>query len=231
LDYFTDKLKQLQTALKDKTFAETINISHSNDFQALYFAQHLYQPLLYINANAFAVEGVEQAIKIAPVALNKGERDFVLHMKNFYEGNPDFFADKSLYLLRNKSKQGIGFFDVHGFYPDFLVWLVVGDKQYISFVDPKGIRQLRGFDDPKIQLAKVIREEIEPRLNDPDVILNSFIISNTPLREVRHWAGFSDNAILSDRERTMFNEHHVYFQEDQNEAYVRLMLESVLASR
>ena len=231
LDYFTDKLKQLQTALKNKTFAETINISHSNDFQALYFAQHLYQPLLYINANAFAVEGVEQAIKIAPVALNKGERDFVLHMKNFYEGNPDFFADKSLYLLRNKSKQGIGFFDVHGFYPDFLVWLVVGEKQYISFVDPKGIRQLRGFDDPKIQLAKVIREEIEPRLNDPDVILNSFIISNTPLREVRHWAGFSDNAILSDKERTMFNEHHVYFQEDQNEVYIKLMLESALASK
>ena len=231
LDYLTEKLKDLQHAIANKTFADTINISNSKDFQALYFSQHLYQPLLYINANAFAVEGVEQAIKIAPVALNKGERDFVTDVKKFYECNPDFFADKSLYLLRNKSKQGIGFFDVHGFYPDFLVWLVVGEKQYISFVDPKGIRQLRAFEDPKIQLAKVIREEIEPRLNDPNVILNSFIISNTPLRDVCHWAGFSENAVLSNNELALFNQHHIYFQYDQSEIYVKLMLEGVLDSK
>jgi hypothetical protein len=227
-EYFADNLKKLQSAIANKKFASTINISNSQDFQALYFSQHLYQPLLYINANAFVVDGVEQAIKIAPVALNKGERDFVNDMKHFYEDNHAFFTDKELYLLRNKSKKGIGFFDVHGFYPDFIVWLVVGDKQYISFVDPKGIRQLRAFDDPKIRLAKVIRDDIEPRLNDPNVILNSFIISNTPLKEVRHWANFSDKAILSNEEMKLFNEHHVYFQEDQNEVYIKEMLEMVL---
>lgn len=35
-----------------------------------------------------------------------------------------FMKDKELYLLRNKSKKGIGFFDALGFYPDFIVWLI-----------------------------------------------------------------------------------------------------------
>jgi hypothetical protein len=228
LDFFMDKLSELKREIADKTFADTINISNSNDFQALYFAQHLYQPLLYINYGAFGIEGVDKSIKIAPVPLNSGEKDFVSSMKLFYDENPDFFADKSLYLLRNKSKQGIGFFDVHGFYPDFLVWLVVGNKQYITFVDPKGIRQLRSFDDPKIQLAKTIREEIEPRLNDPNVILNSFIISNTSIREVSHWTGFDNKTLFGEKEIMEFNKHHVYFQYEQSETYVKKMLEQIL---
>lgn len=228
LDFFAENLNKLKNELADKSFARTINISNSNDFQALYFAQHLYQPLLYINYGAFGVEGVEKSIKIAPVPLNGGEKDFVSSVKLFYENNPEFFADKSLYLLRNKSKQGIGFFDVHGFYPDFLVWLVVGNKQYITFVDPKGIRQLRSFDDPKIQLSNVIRTEIEPRLNDADITLNSFIISNTSIREVSHWAGYDNKALLGEKEMLEFNKHHVYFQYEQSETYVKMMLEQIL---
>ena len=228
LDYFVENLERLKQEISDKKFADTINISNSPDFQALYFSQHLYQPLLYIKADAFSIAGVEKSITIAPVPLNKGERDFVMDVKKFYDDNPDFFKDKSLYLLRNKSKQGIGFFDVHGFYPDFLLWLVVGDKQYISFVDPKGIRQLRSFEDPKIQLAKVIRSEIEPRLNDSDVVLNSFIVSNTPITAVSHWDGLSHKAVLDDRDYKTFNEHHVFFQEGQKEVYVSKMMEYIL---
>ena len=181
-----------------------------------------------LTIGAFGIEGVEKSIKMAPVPLNNGEKDFVSCIKLFYDENPDFFADKSLYLLRNKSKQGIGFFDVHGFYPDFLVWLVVGNKQYITFVDPKGIRQLRSFDDQKIQMAKTIREEIEPRLNDPDVILNSFIISNTSIREVSHWIGFDNNALLGKKEIVEFNKHHVYFQYEQSETYIKDILSSII---
>ena len=97
-----------------------------------------------------------------------------------------------------------------------------------AFVDPKGIRQLRSFDDPKIQLAKTIREEIEPRLNDPDVILNSFIISNTSIREVSHWTGFDNKALFGEKEIMEFNKHHVYFQYEQSETYVKKMLEQIL---
>ena len=228
LDFFKENIERLKAELENKSFAETINMSNSNDFLAMYFAQHLYQPLLYINGKAFNVEGVENAIKIAPVPLNKGERDFVADVKLFYDKNMDFFSDKSLYLLRNKSKQGIGFFDVHGFYPDFLVWLVVGTKQYITFVDPKGITRLRSFNDPKIQLANVIRNEIEPRLNDTDVVLNSFIISNTHIREVSHWAGFEDKALLTEKDMKVFNENHVYFQYEQSETYIKDMLLQIL---
>ena len=230
LDYFKENLERLKQEIADKIFASTIDISNSADFQAMYFAQHLYQPLLYINSKAFNIEGVEKSIRIAPVPLNSGEKDFVNSMKLFYANNPEFFADKALYLLRNKSKQGIGFFDAHGFYPDFLVWLVVGDKQYITFVDPKGIRQLRSFSDPKIQLAKVIREEIEPRLNDPDVVLNSFIISNTSIKEVSHWTGFNDKVLLDEKDLKLFNDYHIYFQYEQSETYVKDLLEKVLNS-
>ncbi len=228
LDYFIDNLNRLKQEIEDKSFAETINISNSNDFQALFFAQHLYQPLLYIKPDTFAIDGVENSIKIAPVPLNKGERDFVSDVKHCFDTNPAFFKDKSLYLLRNKSKQGIGFFDVHGFYSDFLMWLVVGEKQYITFVDPKGIRQLRSFDDPKIQLANVIRTDIEPRLDDPNVILNSFIVSNTPITAVSHWAGFDHKVVLGAEDFKAFNNKHVYFQYDQKETYILQILQSIL---
>ncbi len=230
LDYFVDKLTEVKASLADATFAATVNISNSSDFQALYIAQHLYQPLLYINHRAFTVDGVENSIKIAPVALNSGERDFVNSIQRYYDSHPDFFADKQLYLLRNKSKQGVGFFDVHGFYPDFLVWLVVGQKQYVSFVDPKGITHLRSFDDPKIQLYKTIRTDIEPRLNDPDVVLNSFIISNTPLARVSHWAGLNHTAVPGAKEYKMFNDRHVYFQSEQSETYIGQMLNTIINS-
>lgn len=230
LDYFVDKLNEVKTTLEDKTFAATVNISNSIDFQALYIAQHLYQPLLYLNSKAFPVDGVEHPIKITPVALNSGERDFVNSIQNYHDTHLDFFEDKELYLLRNKSKQGIGFFDAHGFYPDFIVWLVVGQKQYISFVDPKGITHLSSFGDPKIQLYKTIRTDIEPRLNDPNVSLNSFIISNTPIVRVSHWTGLSDNATLGEKERKMFNDQHVYFQSEQKETYIGKMLDTILNS-
>ena len=42
------------------------------------------------------------------------------------------------------------------------------------------------IDDSKIRFYRTIRE-IERRLNDPNVILNSFIISNTPYQQVRWW--------------------------------------------
>ncbi len=230
LDYFVDKLTEVKASLSDKTFAATVNISNSRDFQALYIAQHLYQPLLYINHSAFSLEGVNNPVRIAPVALNLGERNFVNSIQHYHDTHTAFFANKQLYLLRNKSKQGIGFFDVHGFYPDFIVWLVVGQKQYVSFIDPKGITHLRSFEDPKIQLYRTIRTEIEPRLNDSDIILNSFIISNTPISRVSHWAGLSHTATLGAKEYQMFNDRHVYFQSEQAESYIGKMIDAIISS-
>ena len=63
--------------------------------------------------------------------------------------------DKELYLLRNLSKgRGVGFFEAGNFHPDFIVWLIADGQEYISFVDPKGIRNLghktRRFDSTRL---------------------------------------------------------------------------------
>ena len=89
------------------------------------------------------------------------------------------FEGKELYLLRNMSRgKGIGFFEAGNFYPDFILWLLVGDRQYVTFIDPKGIRNLEGTNDPKIEFHNTIKG-IEDRLDDPQVVLSSFIASNT----------------------------------------------------
>ena len=208
--------------LENKTFTADFNISGNGEFEALCFQRHLYQPLLWLNAEAFKVEDVDMPIRIVPIALNQGERDFIKHLRAYYDGHPDFFKDKSLYLLRNKSRKGIGFFYYQGFYPDFILWLVSGRKQYISFIDPKGLRNIKGFDDPKIRLAETIRADIEPQLNDPDVILNSFIISITPFNDIRHWSGTKDI--------TDFNNRHVYFQKDQKHEYIDMLMKAILGT-
>ena len=51
------------------------------------------------------------------------------------------------------------------------------------FVDPKGIRNL-GPTDPKVQFHETIKE-IEQRLGDATVRLQSFIVSNTPSHTMR----------------------------------------------
>ena len=57
-----------------------------------------------------------------------------------------------------------GFFEAGNFHPDFILWLIEGDKQNVIFVDPKGIRNLVPSD-LKIQFYETIKE-IEHRLGD-----------------------------------------------------------------
>lgn len=225
---FCKAINKLKQELTEGTFSKSIKIANSNDFEALYIAGHLYQPLLYLNESSFKHKELGSLIEVQPVALNRGERDFVCDIQRFFDNNPAFFADKSLYLLRNKSRKGIGFFDDSGFYPDFIVWLVVGEHQYVSFIDPKGIRNLNGFSDSKIQLYKVIREDIEPGLHDTSITLNSYIISNTEMKDVKHWVDFPELDLSSKQKK--FNEHHVYFQGDQKDSYIQLILENMISS-
>jgi hypothetical protein len=176
--------------------------------KAIWFGQHLYQPLLYLD---------QKIVEISPVPLNKGERLFVEDLKTFHDGAADFFADKELYLLRNLSKgRGVGFFEAGNFHPDFIVWLLIGDRQYIAFVDPKGIRNL-GPTDPKIQFYETIKE-IQQRLGDPKVLLSSFIVSNTPSHTMKMLWGI---------DKATMKAHHILFQEEDKDSYVRTMLETV----
>jgi hypothetical protein len=196
-----------------KTLIEIGNLKpwEFSGMKAIWFGRHLYEPLLYLDQNI---------VEVSPVPLNKGERNLVEDVKAFHDGASEFFVEKELYLLRNLSKgRGVGFFEAGNFHPDFIFWLIVDDRQYIAFVDPKGIRNL-GLRDPKIQFFQTIKD-IERRLGDPSVTLNSFIISNTPSHVMRLlWA--VDKAAMRSR--------NILFQEEDKPDYVKDMFEQILAS-
>ncbi|MCV4607674.1 hypothetical protein OFB74_32735, partial [Escherichia coli] len=82
--------------------------------------------------------------------------------------------------------RGIGFFEAGNFYPDFILWLLINGKQYVNFIDPKGLRNLDGPEDPKIEFHSTIKQ-LQSRLKDQDVILNSFIISSTSFENIKGW--------------------------------------------
>ena len=178
--------------------------------KAIWFGSHLYQPLLYVK---------DRVADIFPVALNKGERQFVEDLKAFHENDGGFFEGKKLYVLRNLSKgRGIGFFEGGNFHPDFILWLIVGGVQHVIFVDPKGLLHV-GEGDPKIRFCETVKE-IEARLAEPDIRLHAFIVSNTPSFAMAARWGMTKPAMI---------ERHVLFQEEDRETYVRSMLGAVLA--
>ena len=147
--------------------------------EVLSFKNHLYEPLIKASgAN----------ITVKPVTLNDGEMRFVTRLKQYCAANPTEFEGKPLFLLRNMSRgRGVGFFEAGNFYPDFILWRIDGDKQCITFVDPKGIRNLSWANEPKLDFFKTIAD-IEKRLGDSNVTLRSFIVSVTPAAEMAlHW--------------------------------------------
>ena len=176
--------------------------------KAIWFGRHLYEPLLYLDENI---------VEISPVPLNKGERLFVEDLKAFHGNDGGFFKDKELYLLRNLSKgRGVGFFEAGNFHPDFILWLLIGGKQHVVFVDPKGIRNL-GPTDPKIQFHQEIKK-IEARLGDANVHLQSFIVSNTASHTMQMFWGMN---------KAEMQKRHILFQEEDRDTYVRSMLATV----
>ena len=68
--------------------------------------------------------------------------------------------------------------------------------------------------DPKIQFHETIKE-IEQRLGDPAVRLQSFIVSNTPSATMR---------MLWRMEKSEMQKRHVLFQEEDKDSYVGTML-------
>ncbi|CAA6606099.1 Type III restriction protein res subunit [Rhodospirillaceae bacterium LM-1] len=180
-----------------------------NGMKAIWFGRHLYEPLLYLDQNV---------VEVSPVPLNKGERNLVEDVKSFHDGTPRFFADKELYLLRNLSKgRGVGFFEAGNFHPDFILWLISGGRQFIAFVDPKGIRNI-GFNDPKIQFFQTIKD-IERRLGEPSVTLSSFIVSNTPSHVMR---------LLWAIDKPAMEARNILFQEEDKATYVNVMFKRIL---
>jgi superfamily II DNA or RNA helicase len=137
----------------------------------IYFDAHLYIPILLQN---------KEIDRIYPAGLVESEKEFIEGLRNYLKNNKPQFE---IYLLRNFPKRGIGFFNLSGFYPDFIMWIKSNKKQIIVFIDPKGLEHTKGLDDEKIQLKNTLKE-IEQKLGKSDLMLDSFILSKTPYNEL-----------------------------------------------
>lgn len=150
------------------------------------------------------------------------EVKFVLDLQSYINtpAADDLLKDYELYLLRNADNKyrGLGFALAGNFYPDFLLWLVNKQtgQQYLTLVDPKGIRNMN-HDDAKIEFYKEIKN-IEAKLDHPELTLNSFILSITPMKDIL-------NNSLSEEE---FAEKNVLFMVGNGTAYLQKMLEKIL---
>jgi len=170
-------------------------------------AAHLYRPL---------VVGSGRAWKVTPVVLDKNEASFLEQVCKHRRDRPGWFEERELYVLRNKSRTGVGFFEEGGFYPDFLLWIVEGQRQTLAFVDPKGLRNVEGLTDPKVKLHHNIRE-LESELGQ-EVQLRSFLVSNTSRADI-HWA--------RDLTASDFESSGVFFQDDLH--YMAKLLEAAIS--
>ncbi len=180
-----------------------------------YFKNHLYQPLL--------IRPSTNRIITIPVGLNEGEAKFVEDLSKYLQANPERLRECEIYVLRNLTRgKGIGFFQTASFYPDFILWKVTNRKQKIVFVDPKGLTFIRDLDHPKINLHKMLKNEVQKTIDDPNVSLDAFIISYTPYDDVqqlyRHYH----------LRRTDFEtDKHILFQRERKGIYNPLYVEKM----
>lgn len=154
----------------------------SDSVIAFDFNHHLYTPLICSKQNGLKIQ-------VSPVSLNDDEKLFIDLLHDYLNLHTEILADRTLYLLRNKSKVGMGFFEAGNFYPDYVLWIDTPDVQYISFIDPKGLTRVRS-DDPKVEFYKKIKEletRLQPTAPDKRIVLNSFIMSGTKSVDLRQW--------------------------------------------
>jgi len=214
---YQKKLEVLKQLVADGKIGEASkwNAPH---MVAISFDRHLYYPLL-------ALEDKEAVpLKLRPLAFDApSEWDFVRDLEAFYGSatGKASIGPRSLYLLRNadREEKGLGFALAGNFYPDFLLWLVddATGQQWLSFIDPKGLRNL-DLSHPKLGLYKEVKtlevslaqqaESIEPRL-----ILNAFVLSPTKFSDLLNIGDPAKKGALEDR--------HVLFMEDGREEYLK----------
>ena len=135
---------------------------------------HLFQPLLA------RVKEDDPQIAIHPDELNAGEQRFVRHLASYLASRPEALAGVDVFLLRNRAKVGIGFYENVNYYPDFVLWLVKDGVQHLLFADPKGLQFIKGKNDEKLTLATRIHEH-EAQINaagpETPVTLDAALIS------------------------------------------------------
>lgn len=207
IEQFQHKIEALKTAVLEPAFSSIKIATEAVAFDNLL---HLYKPLVYLGKN------YQNKIQVSPIALDASEKQFLDDLVEYTLKHQEQLKNTEVHVLRNQSKKGLGFFtDGNNFYPDFILWVIKDDKQYIKFIDPKGIRNSKGINDPKIQFHKVLKEKIQPQVANAGIELDSYIVSNTSYLEV-NW---KDGLTIEE-----FNENNVYFQKENVAVYIERIL-------
>ncbi|EEJ7902158.1 type III restriction endonuclease subunit R [Salmonella enterica] len=216
LDY-TKRLEQLQQIVAQGDIGKAKSWN-APGMIAVTFDKHLYYPLLSIEKNA------DLPLKMRPTAFDApSEITFIKDLQEFIETpkGQKTIGNKSLYLLRNADSKakGLGFATAGNFYPDFLLWLVDDEsgKQWLSLIDPKGIRNLN-LDDAKFGLYKEIKE-LEKKLSDDKLSLSAFIVSETR---------FVDLINVSEP-KDKIEERNILFLEDTGSIYLEKLFKKMVA--
>ncbi|MBE0426006.1 MAG: DEAD/DEAH box helicase family protein [Nitrospirae bacterium] len=193
---------------KIKGFVKNIEKLYQDDlkeFPRIHFDRHLYTPLLLYKKD-------KDFIKTIPTQLNEGEFEFIGCLRNYLKAHKERFKNEEIFLLRNLSRKGIRFFQRSGFYPDFIMWRKIKDKQTIAFVDPKGIRHV---EDEKIQLHENIKE-LEKTIGRGDLKLESFILSVSEFKKIKKTCAYSK------KDKKDLEREHVLFMEDKEKVINKL---------
>lgn len=203
---YESNIKELIEAVKEAQAKNTPLITSSVALiKYAAFDAMLYYPLLYNYRNL--------EIKISPVSLNEGEYKFLEDLKKHIDDNKADIQD--IYVIRNQSKKGVGFFTGSGFYPDFIMWVIKDNVQYINFIDPHGISRT-SIMDSKVEFYNGIKE-VEKRLNDNgkyNVVLNSFILSPKSI-----------NVLQKPEPQKDWEDKHVFFMDD--EEYIKKIFDEM----
>jgi len=187
----TEDLKKL---LKDDVDQETL--------PRICFDHHLYVPILLQDKN-------KKIERISPAGLVKSEHDFVQGLMKYLKNNKDKFSDVEVYLLRNYPFSGVGFqLNWIKFYPDFIMWVKKKNKQTVVFIDPKGLEHTKDLNDEKIQFKNEIKQ-LEQRLADKNIVLESFIVSDTSFNDLIEGK-------VSHPSKDDYINQHVLFLEDRD---------------
>ena len=224
-DAYTLRVKATDRAFLEQVHelvkrADEIYRQDVEDFPNIHFDRHLYQPLL--------VTDKQERMESTPPALNEGEARFVRDLRAYLQENRAALEGKQVFLLRNLTRgRGIGFFEAstgEAFYPDFILWVIQDGHQWITFIDPHGLRMARGdFNDPKFRLHRDLRD-LEPALQQRcpqwHVHLASFILSTSLYEETRWFFGTRRHS------RGEFEDHNILFFDDGD--YLRKLLGQVL---
>jgi hypothetical protein len=218
-------LAQLQTLKKLVTEGNIGQVSQQcpPHMVAICFDQHLFYPLLGFENE----DGKKQVpLKLTPLGLGaESEVQFVRDLEQFYNSSDGkiTIGPRSLYLLRNAASadKGLGFALAGNFYPDFLLWLVddVTGKQWLTFVDPKGLRNL-DLSHPKLGLYKEVKTleatlAGQAKAGEPPLVLNAFVLSPTNFATLLNVGDQTKKADLESR--------NVLFMEDGAKVYLKKM--------